>query len=112
MKEFIAYLDRKIEEGRAETAGLQAEGRRDDAGFMKAHTNIYEVCRTFTLALADRPGAGIGALKAQTERFRTEWSAALERAKEHGDARGTAVEEAKLSALEDVIAHLREVGEE
>ena len=40
MKEFIAYLDRKIEEGRAETAGLQAEGRRDDAGFMKAHTNI------------------------------------------------------------------------
>ena len=112
MKEFIEYLDCKIEEGKKKTAVLQAEGRRDDAGFMKAHTNIYEVCRTVTRALADRPGAGIAAVKAQTERFRTEWNAALEKAKQHGDARGIAVEETKLAALENVIAHLQEVREE
>ena len=109
MKEFISYLDNRIEEGRAEIAALTADGRTDDANFAKICTNIYDVCRTVSRTLADRPGAGIDAIAAQLERFRATWGAALEKAKQHDDISGIAVEETKLAALEDVIAHFREV---
>ena len=109
MKDFISYLDSRIEEGRAEIAVLTADGRTDDANFAKIRTNIYDVCRTVSRTLADRPGAGIDAIAAQLERFRATWGAALEKAKQHDDISGIAVEETKLAALEDVIAHFREV---
>lgn len=109
MKEFISYLDSRIEEGRAKIAVLTADGRTDDVNFAKIRTNIYDVCRTVSRTLADRPGAGIDAIAAQLERFRATWGAALEKAKQHDDISGIAVEETKLAALEDVIAHFREV---
>nr|AHF24159.1 hypothetical protein [uncultured bacterium Contig46] len=109
MKEFIAYLDRKISEGKAEIITLEADGRKDDANFAKVRTNIYDVCRTVSRTLADRPGAGISAVMAQLNRFRTAWSAALEKAKQHDDINAVAVEETKLAALEDIIAHFPEV---
>ena len=111
MKEFITYLSGKIEEGKAETASLLADGRTDDANFAKVRTKIYDVCRTVSQALINRPGAGTGAVGAQLERFRTEWGAALERAKQHNNINGIAVEETKLAALDDIIAHFREVPE-
>ncbi len=111
MNEFITYLSSKIEEGKSETAALLADRRTDDANFMKVRTNIYDVCRTVSRALAGRPGAGVGAVRARLERFRTEWSASLEKAKQHDNIGGIAVEETKLAALEDIIAHFQEVSE-
>ena len=55
------------------------------------------------------PMAGVGAVGAQLERFRTIWGAALEKAKQHRDISAMAVEETKLAALEDVIARFQEV---
>ena len=109
MKEFIAFLDSRIEEGRAEIAALSAESRRDEADFAKVRTNIYEVCRTVSLALIDRPGAGTKAIGAQFDRFRTAWGSALEKAKQHGNAQAVVVEETKLAALADVAARFEEV---
>ena len=111
MKEFITYLDGQIEDGKARTAEYLADGRGDDANFMKVHTNIYEICKTVSQALANRPGAGTGAAKAQMERFRAEWSAALEKARQHDDTNRIAVEETKLAALEDILRHFGEVPE-
>ena len=111
MQEFIAYLDRRAEEGRAEIEKLNAEGCRDDASLAKVRTNIYGVCATVSRALMNRPGAGTGAVRAQLERFRAEWGAALEKAKQHGDTGAAAVEEIKLDALEDALARFREVPE-
>jgi hypothetical protein len=109
MQEFITYLSRKTEEGKAETASLLADGRTDDANFAKVRTNIYDICRTVSQALVSRPGAGTGAIRAQLERFHTEWGAALEKAKQHDNTHGIAVEETKLAALDDIIAHFQEV---
>ena len=111
MELFITYLTGKIEEGKAETVSLLADGRKDDANFAKVRTNIYDVCRTVSQALINRPGAGTEAIRVQLERFRTEWSIALEKAKQHDNINGIAVEETKLAALEDIIAHFREVSE-
>ena len=109
MKEFIAYLDSKIAEGKEEITALEADGRKDDANFAKVRTNIYDVCRTVSQTLMNRPGAGPDMIGAQFERFRTGWGAALEKAKQHGDIGAAAVEETKLAALEDVIARFQEV---
>ena len=111
MEKFIHYLDSRIEEGKAKTGELQTNGRSDDANFMKVRTNIYEVCKTVTQTLINRTGAGTGAVKAMLEKFRAEWSASLEKAKAHDNVKGIAVEEMKLSALEDIIAHFEEVSE-
>lgn len=111
MEEFITFLGGKIEEGKAETAALLADGRKDDANFSKARTNIYDVCRTVSLALINRPGAGTDGIRKQLERFRTEWSAALEKARQHENISGIAVEETKLAALEDIIRHFQEAAE-
>ena len=105
MEEFITYLSTQINEGNAEIARLEADSRVDDAAFAKVRTNIYDVCKTVCLALVDRPGFGINAVQARFEGFKSSWGTALEKAREHGDARAIAVEETKLAALDDVIAH-------
>lgn len=109
MLEFIAYLESKIAEGKVEITMLEADGRKDDANFAKVRTNIYDICRTVSQTLMNRPGAGADAIQAQFGRFRTGWGAALEKAKQHDDISAIAVEETKLAALEDVIARFREV---
>ena len=40
MKEFIEYLEKQIEAGKAKTVELLTDGRKDDANFMKIQTNI------------------------------------------------------------------------
>ena len=65
--------------------------------------------RTVTMALRNRPGAGTEAVEAQFARFRAGWQTTLDKAREHGNTRNIVVEETKLSALEDIIAHFREV---
>lgn len=105
MEEFVEYLSTQIERGKVEIARLEADSRMDDAAFAKVKTNIYDVCKTVCLALVDRPGFGVDAVQARFEGFESSWGTALEKAREHGDARAVAVEEAKLVALDDVIAH-------
>ena len=108
MDTFIKYLTEQIDGGKAEIARLEKDGCRDDADFAKVRTNIYEVCRTVTNALADRPGAGPEAVKKQFESFRTIWGEALDNVRKHDDVRNIVIEETKLKALADVIAHLPE----
>ena len=108
MDTFMEYLTDQIESGRAEIARLEKDGCQDDADFAKVRTNIYEVCKTVTAALINRPGAGTAAVKAQFDRFQTSWGTALDNARKHGDARNIVVEEIKLKALEDVVKHFPE----
>ena len=105
MDEFIAYLTAQAEAGKEEIAALEAEGRKDDANFAKVRANIYEVCKTVTNALVNRPGFGIEAVAARLAGFKTTWGEALDAARANDDARGIAVAEAQLTALDDVIAH-------
>ena len=108
MKEFISYLDSRIEEGRSEITALTVDGRTDDANFAKVRTNIYDVCRSVINTLINRPGAGRNAIAAQLERFRATWGAALEKARLQGSAKETAVGENKLAALEEIISRFGE----
>jgi hypothetical protein len=109
MEEFIRYLTNRVESCRNEIDDLEKNGCRDEADFAKVRMNIYEVCKTVTNALMNRPGAGASAVRAQFNRFRTEWSAALDRAKSNDDIRNVVIGETKLEVLNDVISRFPEV---
>ena len=109
MKEFIEYLTSQIDACGNDIKKMEEDGRNDDANFAKVRQNIYDVCRTVTNALMNRPGAGADAVKSQLERFSQTWGSALDKAREHGDERNIVVEETKMEALADVIAHFPEV---
>lgn len=108
MEQFIGYLTSQVESCREEIADLEKNGCRDEAAFAKVRMNIYEVCKTVTNALINRPGAGVSAVREQFNRFRTEWSAALERARSNDDVRNVVIGETKLEVLNDVIARFPE----
>ncbi len=108
MDDFLEYLSQRIRSVRDDITRLEESGCQDEADFAKVRMNIYDVCHTVTNVLIGRPGAGRKAVETQLERFRGSWSAALENARKHGDARNVVVEETKLEALEDVIAHFAE----
>ena len=108
MDTFMEYLTKQIEAGKADIVRLEKDGCQDDADFAKVRTNIYEVCRTVANALTSRPGAGTEAVRAQLERFQATWGSALDNARRHGDTRNIVVEETKLQALADVVAHFPE----
>lgn len=108
MNDYFNWLDGRIDACRAEIAGLEAAGRRDDANFVKVRANIYDVCRTVSRVQLNRPGGGSAAVTALFARFGNEWGAALEKAKAHGDVKAVAVEETKLAALSEVTARFEE----
>ena len=109
MEDFIGYLTQQIGSGKEDITRLEKEERKDEADFVKVRTNIYEVCKTVTNALAQRPGMGLEAVSARFDGFRKTWGEALDKAREHGDTRNIVIGETKLEVLEDVIAHFAEV---
>ena len=105
MKEFMAYLENKIAEGKADIAALEADGRGDDANFEEKDKKEEQPEIRYSMRDIQPPHK----IKAQLDRFRTGWSEALEKAKQHDDINAVAVEETKLAALEDIAARFREV---
>ncbi len=108
MEAFMKYLEEQIALGKADVDRLERAGRRDDAVFAKIRTNIYDICRTVANVHTTRTGLGEKAVGAQLARFRSEWGAALEKARAGGNAEKIAVEETKMAALSDVIARFGE----
>ena len=108
MEEFIRWLEVRAGEAKGDIARLKAQGRADDAAFQSVRANIYDACGAVSRTLMSSPGAGFPAVRKQFENFRALWGTALEKAKQHGDIKGIAVEETKLAALEEIMARFRE----
>ena len=108
MEGFIHWLEDRAREAKDDIARLKAQGRADDAAFQSVRANIYDACGAVSRTLMSRPGAGFPAVRKQFENFRALWGTALEKAKQHGDIKGIAVEETKLAALEDIMARFGE----
>ena len=109
MEDFIIFLEKRIGEQKADIEKLEKEGRGDEADFARVRSNIYDIARSVTLALKDRSGYGTDAVRERFEGFRRDWGDALEKAREKDDAKGTAVGENRLAALEEIIERFREV---
>ena len=108
---FYTWLDERKTAAIGEAAALSKDERIDEGNSLKAKANIYDICKAVCGATVkqakDTPDADT--LVAAFERITDQWRTALELAKAHNDSRKTMIEEAKLSAVDEIIAKIREV---
>lgn len=100
-----AYLNALREEHAAlmrQAAELRAADRGDEAVFCTVRANVYEICATVCGVWLKKGDPDAAA--AIFDRFRAEWGAALEAAKQQNNAKKICVEEQKLEALADAAA--------
>ena len=100
MKQFVAYLDEKVESYRQESRRLVADDRRDEGNLAKIKANVYGICKSVFQVQ--------GKEKAQVvlTGLRGEWETSLAAAREHDDVKKAAIEEIKLETLMEIRAKL------
>lgn len=114
-EQFLTYLKQQNEECNIKARVLIEEERSDEAAFLKAKANIYDVFATL-FTVSDKQAAGDEQkLKEEFIKKATNvpqsWKKSYELAKEHDDAEKILMEETKLAAVEDIMAKYREVWE-
>ncbi|MBQ6065337.1 MAG: hypothetical protein IJK89_00815 [Clostridia bacterium] len=104
MEDFIAELKAQHAALNEQAAALRAQDKGDEAVFCTVRANVYDICATVCNVHMKRGDPA--AFDAALERFRNEWGASLEAAKQQDNAKKICVEETKLEALADVAARL------
>ena len=102
MEEFINALKEQNAALNRQAADLRAQSKGDEAVFCTVRANVYDICATVCNVWVKKgePDACRGIF----DRFRAEWGAALETARQQENLKKQCIEEAKLEALEDVVA--------
>ena len=101
---FNEYIETKIKELSAETDNFEKSYRHDDAVFVKIKINVYDICKTVFEAfkkVTEKDNLYDRYIN-KLDEFKTAWSLSMEKAKEFGDMKKVAEEEAKLFVLDDV----------
>ncbi len=107
---FYEWLGERKEQVLAEAKALSDDGRTDESNSLKARSNIYDICKAVCGA-AEKQAQGAqlrDAFVTAFERVTAPWKISLEQAKAHDDSRKVMIEEAKLSAVDEIIAKIRE----
>lgn len=114
MNGFSEYIEKRIKELSEEEKRLEESYRQDDAVFVKIKSNVYDVCRTvFGVFEKIKPEASLyNEYIKKLDEFEKTWSDSAKKAKEFGDAKKAAAEEAKLSALAEIKAKYIEIWSE
>ena len=108
-KEFFTFLDTAKQTVLDEVKSLESDGRKDEANILKAKSNVYDICKAVYDATAKQPSVDIiYAFPAALDKITCPWKASLDAAKAHDDSRKVAIEEAKLSAVEEIKAKFHE----
>ena len=110
INEFFNWLDKAKEAVLSEVAVLASDGRTDESNSLKAKANVYDICKSVTGAILKKaPDMSFNDAFAPFERITAPWRESLEAAKAHDDARKVMVEEAKLSAVTEILAKIKEM---
>lgn len=80
---------------------LKAQGAQDEASFARIRYNISEVCRTVYTAFMKTAEAD-ARYQVKIAEFEKTWSAAMDKARRHGDVEKACIEEIKLEELRAV----------
>ena len=102
MQEFINALKEQNADLNRQAAELRAQNKGDEAVFCTVRANVYDICATVSNVWVKKGDSD--ACRGVFDRFREEWGASLEAAKRQDNIKKQCIEEAKLEALEDVVA--------
>lgn len=103
------YFEGQISLCRQREKALSEDERVDEANFQKIKANIYDVFRT-VLSAAQKAGDGSSeSIKrfflTKAEQIPSNWMAAYETARQHGDTEKMVVEQIKLDTAHEIRNH-------
>ncbi len=110
-KVFFDYLDEKKGQVLAEVNELASQDRIDESNVLKAKSNIYDICKAVFSASAKKasPDTIKDAFLSTFGNITGQWQKSLEQAKAHDDSYKILIEEAKFSAVSEILAKLEEL---
>ena len=111
-KEFFAFLDTRKQQTLEEASALASDSRKDESNVLKAKANIYDIFKALWNAskktTKDTESFKETLLKKMTV-IPAQWEAALTAAKKNADAGKILIEEAKLSAVSEIMEKLHDL---
>ena len=110
-KAFFDFLDEKKAQVLSEVKELAAQDRMDESNVLKAKSNIYDICKAVFSASAKKSTADTvkDAFLSTFGNITGQWEKSLEQAKAHDDSYKILVEEAKFSAVSEILEKLEEL---
>jgi len=102
------FLGRKLEELEHKISFLTTDQRKDEANLFKAKRNVYDIFRKMVTASRMEGDGSIKAYQRYLQSIPQNWYAAKEKAVKHGDVEKQTVEDMKLTALSEIIQHLKD----
>ncbi len=110
-KEFLDFLDNRKNEVQNEVNELMADERADEGNVLKAKVNVYDIAKAFYGAAEKVAGTdGLADnFKTKFGNVANQWNTALEKAKEHDDSYKVLIEEAKQSAVSEILKKFDEL---
>ncbi|MCR5278651.1 MAG: hypothetical protein K6E19_04335 [Lachnospiraceae bacterium] len=110
-KELFDFLDEKKAQVLARVQELASQGRIDDSNILKAKSNIYDICRSVfgVAAKQSTDGTVKAAFLSTFGNITGQWQKSLDQAKAHDDSHKILIEEAKFSAVSEILAKIEEL---
>lgn len=105
-EEFFAFLEKRKNSTMKEALNLVKEERKDDSNTLKAKANIYDIIKAFWNAEEKKTEDKKVFLENLLEKIamlQATWTTSLELAKQHNDVAKIVIEEAKLSAVDEIV---------
>ena len=110
-KAFFDYLDEKKALVLSEVKDLASQDRVDESNVFKAKSNIYDICKAvFSTTAKNSPDDKIkDAFLSTFGNITGQWKKSLEQAKAHDDSYKIMIEEAKFSAVSEIMEKFEEL---
>ena len=109
---FYNYLDEQKNITQNEIDTAIREDRKDEAGFLKAKWNMYDIFKVY-FDLSEKnetdPAKKAELFLSKTSDLTANWKRSLENAQKHNDSAKVVIEEQKLSAADAIIAAYKEI---
>lgn len=102
------FLQGKMAETEHKIAFLQKDQRQDEANLHKARRNVYDIFRKMLAASRPKGEDAVQTYRNYLNSIPQNWIEARKQAVQYGDVHRQAVEDMKLSALQEITQHLDE----
>lgn len=111
--EWNSFLEESKKETRQQIEELVQDGREDEARFLRASFNIYDVFGALFEASVKKANGDTAVLRKEflrlAETVPSNWKKSLEVAKQHDDTPKILMEEAKLSTAAKIVTKFEEL---
>ena len=110
-KELFDFLDERKAQVLSEVKELASQDRTDESNILKAKSNIYDICKAVFSASAKKASDDTvkDTFLSTFGNITGQWQKSLDQAKAHDDSYKILIEEAKFSAVSEILDKINEL---